>query len=116
LSRTGIFRRSQREILNEQPQVAAGAVRAIVKTQRALKADPSLATRVGIQLFPAEEASLIGDLVARDAPFYDVNISLEAVDGLNRFAKANGLISEPVPYEQLVAPPFIRQLWNKTGG
>jgi len=54
--------------------------------------------------------------VARDAPFYDVNISLEAVDGLNRFAKANGLISEPVPYEQMVAPPFIRQLWNETGG
>jgi ABC-type nitrate/sulfonate/bicarbonate transport system substrate-binding protein len=104
------------QLINEQPQVAAGAVRAIVKTQRALKADPSLATRVGTQLFPAEEASLIGDLVARDAPFYDVNISLEAVDGLNRFAKANGLISEPVPYDQLVAPPFIRQLWNETGG
>jgi ABC-type nitrate/sulfonate/bicarbonate transport system substrate-binding protein len=104
------------QLINEQPQVAGGAVRAIVKTQRALKADPSLATRVGTQLFPAEEASLIGDLVARDAPFYDVNISLEAVDGLNRFAKANGLISEPVTYEQMVAPPFIRQLWNETGG
>ena len=72
--------------INEQPQVAAAAVRAIVKTQRALKADPSLATEVGTRLFPAEEASLIGDLVARDAPFYDANISQEAVDGLNKFA------------------------------
>jgi hypothetical protein len=68
---------------------------------------------VGTQLFPAEEASLIGGLVARDAPFYDANISPEAVDGLNKFAGANGLISQPVHHDQLVAPPFIRQLWNE---
>ena len=30
-------------LINEQPDVAAGAVRAIVKAQKALKADPSLA-------------------------------------------------------------------------
>jgi hypothetical protein len=50
--------------------------------------------------------------VARDAPFYDANISPEAVDGLNKFAGANGLISRAVPYDRLVAPSFIRQLWN----
>ncbi|HEY7231319.1 MAG TPA: ABC transporter substrate-binding protein, partial [Pseudolabrys sp.] len=100
-------------LITEQPQVAAAAVKAIVKTQKALKENPSLATRVGDRLFPAEEASLIGGLVARDAPFYDANISPEAVDGLNKFAGANGLISRPIPYEQLVAPPFIRQLWNE---
>ena len=101
------------QLVNEQPQVAAAAVRAIVKTQSALKADPFLAARVGTRLFPMEEASLIGGLVARDAPFYDANIWPEAVDGLNRFALANRLISEPVSYNQLVAPPFIRQLWNE---
>ena len=101
------------QLINERPQVAAAAVRAIVKTQRALKADPSLAEKVGARLFPVEEASLIGGLVARDAPFYDANISPEAVEGLNKFAGANGLISQLVPYDQLVAPPFIRQLWTE---
>jgi ABC-type nitrate/sulfonate/bicarbonate transport system substrate-binding protein len=101
------------QLINEQPQAAAAAVRAIVRAQRALKADPSLATKVGTKLFPQEEASLIGGLVARDAPFYDARISLEAVDGLNKFARANGLISKPVRYEQLVAPSSIRQLWNE---
>jgi hypothetical protein len=67
---------------------------------------------VGTRLFPAEEASLIGGLVARDAPFYDPGISPEAFDGLNKFAGANGLISQPAHYDQLVAPPFIRRLWN----
>jgi hypothetical protein len=62
-------------------------------------------------LFPPNEASLIAGLVKRDAPFYDANISPEAIDGLNKFAKANGLISEPVPYDRLVASQF-RQLWN----
>lgn len=98
-------------LINEEPQIAAGAVRAIVKTQKALKENPSLATKVGNRLFPPNEASLIAGLVKRDAPFYDANISPEAIDGLNKFAKANGLISEPVPYDRLVASQF-RQLWN----
>ena len=98
-------------LINEQPHIAAGAVRAIVKTQKALKADHSLATQVGNRLFPPSEASLIAGLVMRDAPFYDASISPEAIDGLNKFALANGLISEPVPYDRLVASQF-RQLWN----
>lgn len=98
-------------LINEEPQIAAGAVRAIVKAQKALKEDPSLATKVGNRLFPPNEASLIAGLVKRDAPFYDANISPEAIDGLNKFAKANGLISEPVAYDRLVASQF-RQLWN----
>src|SRR5215472_12253706 len=86
-------------LIDEQPHIAAGAVRAIVKAQKALKHDPSLATQVGNRLFPPSEASLIAGLVMRDAPFYDASISPEEIDGLNKFAQANGLISEPVPYD-----------------
>ena len=35
----------------------------------------------------------------------------EAIDGLNKFGKAMGLISEKVPYDRLVATQF-RHLWN----
>src|SRR5262245_39334269 len=98
-------------LINEEPQAAAGAVRAIVKTQQALRADPRLATEVGNALFPADEASLIAGLIRRDAPYYDASISIEAIDGLNKFAKANGLVSDQVPYDQLVASQF-RHLWS----
>jgi NitT/TauT family transport system substrate-binding protein len=98
-------------LIADHPEAAAGAVRAIVKAQRALKADPSLATRIAERLFPAEETPLIGGLVARDAPFYDAAISREAIDGLNAFAKARGLIAETVPYERLVATQF-HDLWK----
>jgi NitT/TauT family transport system substrate-binding protein len=98
-------------LIAEHPQAAAAAVRAIVKTQKALKADPSLATGIAERLFPPEETPLIADLIARDAPFYDAAISQEAIDGLNKFAKASGLIAEPVPYDRLVASQF-RQLWT----
>jgi ABC-type nitrate/sulfonate/bicarbonate transport system substrate-binding protein len=91
------------QLVDEQPDVAAGAVRAIVNTQKALYADPGLAVKVGDRLFPPEEARLIAGLIERDAPFYDAAISHEAVVGLNTFATANGLISEPVAYERLVA-------------
>ena len=98
-------------LIDEEPQIAAGAVRAIVKAQDALKADPSLATGIARRLFPPEEVPLIAGLIGKDAPFYDANISPEAIDGLNGFAKAAGLISETVPYDRLVAIQF-RQLWS----
>jgi len=99
------------QLIDERPEVAAGAIRAIVKTQKALKADPSLAADVGNRLFPPEEAALIAGLIARDAPFYDATILPEAVDGLNRFGMANGLLTEPVPNDRLVASQF-RHLWS----
>ena len=98
-------------LIEEQPEIAAGAVRAIVKAQKALKADPSRATAIGERLFAPEAASLIADLIARDAPFYDATISAEAVDGINKFAMANGLLAEPLPYDRLVATQF-RHLWK----
>jgi len=98
-------------LIEEQPQIAAAAVRAIVKTQKALAADPSRATAIGKRLFAPEAASLIAGLIALDAPFYDATISAEAVDGINMFALANGLLTQPLLYDDLVASRF-RQLWK----
>jgi NitT/TauT family transport system substrate-binding protein len=98
-------------LIEEQPQVAAGAVRAIVKTQKGLAADPSLATAIGERLFAPEAASLIAGLIARDSPFYDATISAEAAGGINKFAMANGLLTEPLAYDRLVASQF-RDLWK----
>ena len=79
--------------------------------QRALKADVGLATKVGRALFPPAEAELIAAVVERDLPFYDPAISPAAVDGLNRFAQAIGLLEGAVPYDQVVATEF-RDLWG----
>ena len=98
-------------LIEKQPEVAAAAVRAIVATQKALKADPSLAKKVGDELFPGEEADLIPTLVGRDAPFYDATITPEAVSGLNKFAMSNRLLSQPLAFEQLVAVQF-KNLWK----
>jgi len=98
-------------LIREQPEVAAAAVRAIIRTQKALKADPSLATEVGRRMFPPEEADLIARLIERDAPFYDPNISQEAVDGVNQLSLALGLTKQPATYDQIVAPQF-RDLWK----
>jgi ABC-type nitrate/sulfonate/bicarbonate transport system substrate-binding protein len=98
-------------LIEEQPEIAAGAVRAVVKAQAALKADPSRATAIAERLFPAEEVPLIAGLIERDAPYYDAAISPEAVDGLNKFAQASGLIAEPVAFDRLVATQF-RPLWQ----
>jgi ABC-type nitrate/sulfonate/bicarbonate transport system substrate-binding protein len=99
-------------LISEHPDVAAGAIRAIVSAQKALKADPSISTGIGKRLFPADEAELIAPLIERDAPFYDAEISQAAVDGLMKFAKGFGLIKEAVPYDDLVATQF-RHLWKQ---
>ncbi len=99
------------KLIEKEPEVAAAAVRAIVAAQKALKADPALAKKVGDELFPGDEADMIPILVARDAPFYDATITSEAIDGLNKFAIANGLLKEPLAYEQLVATQF-RDIWT----
>ena len=95
--------------IKRDPNMVAAGVRAVVKTQQALKRDPSLATRVGKALFPPAEAALIADVIARDLPYY--TISEAAVDGLSRFAQASGLARRSVSYNQVVALEF-RHLWT----
>lgn len=101
---------SDRAIARDSDMVA-GAVRAIVDAERVLKADVSLATKVGRALFPPAEAELIADVVARDLPYYDPTISEQAIAGINRFAKACGLINESAPYDRVVATQY-RDLWT----
>lgn len=98
-------------LIERDPECVAAAVRAIVKTQKALRANPASAAEVGRRKFPAEAAELIATIVERDAPFYDPVISEEAVAGLNRFAQSIGHLPGPVPYEQVVAVRF-RDLWR----
>jgi NitT/TauT family transport system substrate-binding protein len=103
---------TRESLVRDHPEVAAGAIRAVRSAQKALKANPSLATGIAETLFPADEAELIAGLIERDAPFYDAVITREAVDGLMKFAKGIGLIKEVVPYEALVATEFTG-LWNQ---
>ena len=78
-------------LIERAPDQAAAAVRALVKTQKALKQNVKLATDIGNKLFPAFEASLIADVVERDLPFYDATISQKAGEGTARFAQVSGL-------------------------
>ena len=50
-------------------------------------------------------------IIGRDAPYYDAAISTQSVDALNRFARDLGILTEEVPYDQVVATGF-RHLWN----
>jgi ABC-type nitrate/sulfonate/bicarbonate transport system substrate-binding protein len=98
-------------VIKRDPNMVATAVRAVVEVQRALKGDVGLATKVGQALFPPAEAALIADVVARDLPYYDPTISEVAVAGLNRFARASGLLQQSAPYDRVVAMEF-RHLWT----
>src|SRR5262249_11942532 len=74
-------------LIARDKNAAAAAVRAVVNTQRALREDVALATRVGEKLFPAEQAALIAELIRRDLPYYDAAISPHTVAAVNRCAQ-----------------------------
>ncbi len=98
-------------LIARAPDTVAAAVRAIVKTQAALKADVTRAATVGNTLFPPSEAALIVDLIRRDLPYYDATLSREFVAGMSDFARRQGILDGEVAYEQIVATQFAT-LWN----
>jgi NitT/TauT family transport system substrate-binding protein len=98
-------------LIDGSPEVAAAAVRAIVATQAALRADPERAAEVGRKLFPPAEAALIAELIRRDLPYYDAAISPEFVAGMSQFARDLGILHGEVPYGRVVATRFA-PLWR----
>ena len=98
-------------LIQQSPDKAAAAVRAIVKTHKALKQDVSRATAVGKKLFPAAEAELIAELIRRDLPYYEATISEPFVAGMNQFARDIGVLKGQVPYDHVVATQFS-SLWQ----
>lgn len=98
-------------LIERSPQTAAAVVRAIVKTQNALKEDVRRATTVGQKLFPPSEAALIAEVVRRDLPFYDAAISEKSVEGMNAFARDLDILKGHPAYSDVVATQF-QPLWK----
>ena len=101
---------AREETVEDRPEEAAAAVRAIVSTQRKLKQDVGRATGIGEKLFGPNEAKLIAQVVERDLPYYDPAIPEGLVEGMNAFALDMGILDRPVPYERVVATRFS-ELW-----
>jgi len=98
--------------IHEEPDSARAAIRALMKAHRALKEDANRATAVAEKRFPPAEAKLIAELVRRDLPYYDPTIPEDKVMSMNRFAQEIGLLSQPVPYDRVVATEFSH-LWKE---
>jgi ABC-type nitrate/sulfonate/bicarbonate transport system substrate-binding protein len=99
------------QLIKLSPDVAAAAVRAIVRAQQALKADVTLAGQIGREVFPKLEADVITDIVRRDLPYYDATITPEAVTRMIGFSQAAGILKRTPAYDEVVAAQF-RPLWT----
>ena len=55
---------------------------------------------------------MIAQLIERDLPYYQPDISEETVNSLNQFARDAGFLSAPVPYDRVVATQFSH-LWTE---
>ena len=102
---------ARESMVTKEAARAAAAVRAIVNTQKALRADPTLATKVGRAQFPPSEAELIAELIRRDLPYLDPRITPEFVQGMNRFTRDLGILDCDIPYASIVATE-MQQYWD----
>jgi NitT/TauT family transport system substrate-binding protein len=98
--------------IEHSPQAAAAAVRAIAKTQKALRENVALAAEVGRKLFPPGEAEFIVELVRRDLPYYDAAITPAFVGAMTQFSRDVGILNGSPSYEDVVAAQF-HELWNQ---
>jgi NitT/TauT family transport system substrate-binding protein len=98
-------------LIARSPETVAAAVRAIAKTQAALKADVNRAGEVGRKLFPSMEADLIVELVRRDLPWYDATLSKDFIAGMTAFLRSQDVLQGDLPYEQVVAAQFA-PMWK----
>jgi NitT/TauT family transport system substrate-binding protein len=101
------------ELVTQQQEAAGAAVRGLIHAQRALVANPSLATDIGRRLFPPAEAELIAELIRRDGPYYHAQISPAMVAHLNQFARDMDLLEGDVPYVRVVAEE-LAPLWRES--
>ena len=99
-------------LITREPERVAAAVRAIVRTQRMLRKEPARASEVGRRRFPPAAAEIIAAIVERDLPFYEPVISQAAVETMNGFAQAIGLLATPVRYDDVVATR-LSPLWSQ---
>ena len=98
-------------LIARSPETVAAAVRAIAKTQAALKADVNRAGEVGRKLFPPMEADLIVELVRRDLPWYDATLSKDFIAGMTAFLRSQNVLQGDLPYEHVVAAQFA-PIWK----
>jgi ABC-type nitrate/sulfonate/bicarbonate transport system substrate-binding protein len=97
-------------LIKDRPNDAAAAVAALVAAQKALRANVELAAKVGAALFPGEDEHIV-TLVRRDLPYYQAKLTPKFAIGLNRFARALGVLDIDVPYSSVVASQFS-ELWD----
>ena len=97
-------------LIEDTPDVAEAALRALIDAQAELRADVARATIVGEKRFPPRETELIAQIVTRDLPYYDAAISEKSVAGVIGFARDIGILNEDVEYSDIVATQFA-PLW-----
>ena len=100
-------------LIEETPEVAEAALRALVDAQAELRADVSKAALVGAKRFPPRATGLIVQIIARDLPYYDATISEKSIASVADFARDLGILKEFVEYSDIVATQFSRR-WQRT--
>jgi NitT/TauT family transport system substrate-binding protein len=98
------------KLVEQSPETAAAAVRALVAAQDALKADVSRAAEVGEKRFPPRETGLIAGIVERDLPFYDATITEHSISAINDFGRWLSILDDDIPHSEIVATQFA-PLW-----
>jgi NitT/TauT family transport system substrate-binding protein len=101
---------TEANIENNRKSIEA-VIRAVARAQSEIRRNPQAIAEVALRSFPQLEAELMRGILVRDAQFYRPSISMRAIEEMNRFITAVGLLPNPVTYDQVIATEF-RHLWS----
>src|SRR5262245_36056447 len=101
--------------IEKDTSLVQATVRAVVRTHEILKRDADKASEVGAKLFPKSEATLVAELIGRDAPYYDASISEATVRDMNAFCRDIGILAGDPSYGDVVATG-LQPLWYPING
>ncbi|MFD9665839.1 ABC transporter substrate-binding protein [Rhodococcus sp. NPDC059968] len=99
------------EWINDNPETARALVRAVTRANNTLRDDPATALPVLEELYPDLAPDLVANIYNASRDHFTSEISPQTYDAAMKIYQNTGLITDDVPYEEVVATQFS-DIWN----
>lgn len=100
------------EYIRQNPETVKALIRAVARTQKRLRENPSLAVPTVKRYFPTLDDPTIVKMVTAESPTFSATITEPAFKILNDIQKTTGAVKGNVPYEEVTVGPEFRELWK----
>ncbi|HEX2171557.1 MAG TPA: ABC transporter substrate-binding protein, partial [Dehalococcoidia bacterium] len=100
------------EYIEANPDVVKGVMRAIARTQKKIRENPSIAVPTGKKHFSTLSDDALLKIATNEAPTYHAPITRPAMQNLLEIQKDAGILKTDVPFDEVTVGPEFQELWQ----